>query len=130
MPFGHVLADEPALPLAEVHLTEVGCDDRRQTQPLGERCCGLGRALQRRHVDGADVLVLQPVGDLDRLLLALDVQRRIALPVDGGEVDALDGGGRLAVTHEEQLARTGRTGESVLAVLGGHRRRTLGVHAP
>ena len=47
---------QAALPLAQVHLAQVGFDDRLEAQPGGQGGGGLGGAPQGAHVDGRDRL--------------------------------------------------------------------------
>ena len=125
MAFGDVLAEHAAFPLAEVHLAKVGLDDRFDADRVRQRLRGLDRALERRDVDGGDVLAGEALGDPFRLLVADGIERRIAVAVHQREVlaDPERSGG--AVTDEQQLRRPGRWRERPLRVFGlvfGHGR--------
>ena len=100
---GDLLAEQAALPVAQAHLVQVGVDDHRQVERVGQRLGRLGRAAELRHVDRVDALAGQPGAHLDRLLAALGRELRVAVAVD--EVEGLPDHrrSRLAVAHEDQL---------------------------
>ncbi len=98
-------AEDAAFPLAEEHLAQVGLLDRRDAEARRERRRGLVRALQRRHVDRVDRLVLEPVGEQLGLAHAVRVQLGVAVAVAQRERLARDLGGRLAVAHDEHRRR-------------------------
>ena len=122
MAFGHVTAEPATLPLAEVDLPQVGLHDRGEPEPRRQRGGGLVGAAERRDVDGVDPLVGQPLAHPFGLLPPLGSQPGVVVPVDLGDRDPADHGGRLAVAHEEHLRRAWWSGEAVLSVLRrGHR---------
>ena len=90
-----------------------------EPEPLGQRRRRLVRALQARHVDRRDPLAArdEPIAHAQRLLVTLVRERRIAVTVHQRERLTLDGGRRLAVAHEEDLAGARRRREAVLAEL-------------
>ena len=119
MALGDALTVELALPLAEVHLAEIGLDARLDAEASGEWRSRLHRAPQRRHVQGVDDMACQPVGEQLRLPLALRRQCRVAVPVDAGERPAGHHRLGLAVADEQQLGRTRRPPKPRLPILAG-----------
>ena len=108
-------AEEPALPLAEMHLAQIGLLDGRDAQPRRERRRRLVRPAQCRDVDRIDLLVLQAVGE--QLGLAFTDGMQLGIAVAVAEVEGLPGylRRRLAVANHEHGGRAGRSGETVLA---------------
>ena len=94
-------------------------------RPRRERLRGLDRPLERRDVDGGDVLAGKALGDPFRLLVADGIERGIAVAVHQREVLAHPVRSRGAVTDEQQLRGSGRGRERPLRVFGlvfGHGR--------
>jgi hypothetical protein len=61
------LAVQPALPLAQVNLAQVGLDQRHEAEPLSQRRGGLPGAAQRGDVDRVDSRFGEPVTQLASL---------------------------------------------------------------
>ncbi len=118
---GSLDPQQATLPVAQVHLAQVGHDHGRQSECRGERRRGLGRALQRGHVDGVDALGLQALAHQHGLALPVLVQGRITVAVDQREGFVGAGRGRFAVTHEDDRGRRRRGLEAVLAEAFGRR---------
>jgi len=112
-------SQQPAFPLPQVHLAQLGFDARRDAETLRERRRRLDRASQGRHVDRGDVLAGESLGKPLGLVHARRVERRVAVPVDEVERPlGVDGLG-LAVADEEDLGRARRRRVAMLAVRVG-----------
>jgi len=111
---------DPALPVAEEHLAQVGLDDRFQAGGLGERRSGLRGALEAGDVDRGQGQPGQASGDQQRLLLAHRVQRRVAVPAHQGLRLTLAQGSGLSVAHQVDVRGACGELEAFLAELLGH----------
>ena len=113
-----VLAEQAALPGAEVHLAEVLDDDRLDPEAIGERPRGLAGAPQRADEDRVDRGGAEPVGEALGLFVPDVSQALVVMPVAARWCHAVDHRLRLAVTDQHHRRPAGRDGEAVLAVDG------------
>ena len=82
MAFGDPDPEQPAFPLAEVHLPQTGLHDRDDAQPRGQRRGRLDRATQGGDVDRRYRLGPEALRHLLRLLTSGRGQLGVALTVD------------------------------------------------
>ena len=108
------LAEQAALPLAQIYLAQGRLHPQAETEPLGQRLGGLRGPAQGRHVDGIDAHGRQPGADPVSLLPAQRRQGRIAVPAHQRERRAVSVGFRFAVPDQQEIHRLGRQFESVL----------------
>ena len=108
-----LLSEDPALPLPQVDLPEIGFDDRRLTDVVKQRCGSLNSALKRRHVHRGEGEVTKPLAGLHCLPLPMCRQWGVSLSVDERKRMAVSVGGRLAV----DFGRSWRGLERALSVL-------------
>ena len=105
-----------ALELADVHLAQVGLDDRLEPGQRRQRRRGLRRAVERADEERGHRLSREPLGEGARLRLAVGRQRRVALALDQLERLAGHGGGRGSVPDDDQLGGVGRRDVQALRI--------------
>src|SRR5262249_44421614 len=126
LPDDRIALDHPlpvltALPVAEVHLAQIGLHLGGQAQPGGQRRRGLRGAPQRAHVDRVDAPGGQPAGQAIGLLGPGRREAGVGVPRHQRERRARHVGLRLAVPDEQDVGGAGDVGEAGLRVAGrGH----------
>jgi hypothetical protein len=114
LPVRQLLAEDPALPLAEVELAEVRLDGRLDAQPGGQWGRRLGGPTQRRDVDRIDRLGRKARAEEVSLDLALLGEWWIGMTIEGLEGRTFDQRLGLAVADQQQVAGSERSADSLL----------------